>query len=64
MKYGVWVISHLKTSMEERYLAIYVLYYYHNINSDVHQCLFYLVHKEDHNWIQTPATSWLSQSYI
>ena len=24
MKYGVWVISHLKTSMEERYVASYI----------------------------------------
>ena len=24
MKYGVWVISHLKTSMEERYVLSYV----------------------------------------
>ena len=23
-----------------------------------------IVHKEDHNWVQTPTTSWLSQSYV
>ena len=60
MMYEIWSLGHKPfedLSTNEVYIntctSILAIYHIHNI-----------VHGKDHNWIQTPTTSWLSQSYV
>ena len=75
--YEIWSLGYKPfEDIDGREVRTYIDFYYYDYNSiaivtvtslryALSSVLFmFLVHKEDHKWIQTPTTSWLSQSYI